>query len=121
MSFQESVKRCLTRYAEFGGTASRSEYWWFVLFVILAGAAASALDERYGTVVLIATLLPLLAAGARRLHDTGRSGWLQLFGLVPVAGIVVLAWYCAQPGTTAAAAGHDAGEAGPDAVHAPSS
>jgi uncharacterized membrane protein YhaH (DUF805 family) len=50
----------------------------------------------YATIFFLATLLPLLAAGARRLHDTGRSGWWQLFGLVPVAGIVVLGFLLAQ-------------------------
>ena len=50
-----------------------------------------------GTVFLLATFLPLLAAGTRRLHDAGRSGWLQLFGLVPVAGSVVLIVFLAQP------------------------
>jgi uncharacterized membrane protein YhaH (DUF805 family) len=46
----------------------------------------------------IVTFLPLLAVGARRLHDTGRSGWLQLFGLVPVAGAIVLIVFLAQAG-----------------------
>jgi uncharacterized membrane protein YhaH (DUF805 family) len=96
MTFGESVRVCFAKYADFSGTASRSEYWWFVLFLVLAGAVASAVTPAslprgsLGTVFSIATLLPLLAAGARRLHDTGRSGWLQLIGLVPVAGTIVL-------------------------------
>ncbi len=98
MTFQQSIRVCMTKYADFGGTASRSEYWWFVLFLVLGGAAASALDERYATMFFIATLLPLIAAGARRLHDTGRSGWLQLIGFVPVAGLIVLAVFFAQEG-----------------------
>jgi uncharacterized membrane protein YhaH (DUF805 family) len=96
MTFQESVRVCFTKYADFRGTASRSEYWWFVLFLVLAGAVASVVDHRLGTIFFLATLLPLLAAGTRRLRDTGRSGWLQLFGLVPVAGIIVLAVFLAQ-------------------------
>lgn len=98
MTFQESVRVCLAKYADFSGTASRSEYWWFALFVVLAGAVASEVAHSLGTILLLATLLPLLAAGTRRLRDTGRSGWLQLFGLVPVAGIVVLAFFLAQEG-----------------------
>jgi uncharacterized membrane protein YhaH (DUF805 family) len=98
MTFQESIQVCFTKYADFGGRASRSEFWWFVLFLPLAGTAATVIDDRLGTVFFIATVLPLIAAGARRLHDTGRSGWLQLFALVPVAGIIVVAVFLAQPG-----------------------
>lgn len=98
MTFQESIRACFTKYADFSGTASRSEYWWFVLFLALAGAAASVVAHSYATIFFIATLLPLLAAGARRLHDAGRSGWLQLIGLVPMAGILVLAFFLAQEG-----------------------
>ena len=96
MTFQQSIRVCLTKYADFTGTASRSEYWWFVLFLALGGAAASALGDAFGTVFLIAAILPLLAAGARRLHDYGTSGWLQLIGFVPVAGLVVLVVILAQ-------------------------
>jgi len=95
MTFQESIRACFTKYADFRGTASRAEYWWFVLFLTLAGAAATVLAEKYATIFFLATLLPLLAAGTRRLHDTGRSGWMQLIGLVPVAGILVLAIFLA--------------------------
>ena len=101
MTFQESIRVCLTKYADFNGTASRSEYWWFVLFLLLAGAAASVLAQSYATIFFLATLLPLLAAGTRRLRDTGRSGWWQFFALVPVAGIVVLAVFLAQDRETA--------------------
>ena len=96
MTFQESIRVCFAKYADFTGTASRSEYWWFVLFLGLAGAAASVIGLILGPLFFIATLLPLLAAGARRLHETGRSGWWQLIGLVPVAGLVVLAVLLAQ-------------------------
>lgn len=98
MTFQESIRVCFTKYADFNGTASRSEYWWFVLFLVLGGAVASVLAHSYSTIFFLVTLLPLLAAGARRLHDAGRSGWFQLFGLVPVAGIIVLSVFLAQEG-----------------------
>jgi uncharacterized membrane protein YhaH (DUF805 family) len=103
MTFWNAVRVCFAKYWDFSGIASRAEYWWFVLFLALGGAVASvstpsALPARsFGTVFFILTFLPLLAAGARRLHDTGRSGWLQSFGLVPVAGAVVLIAFLAQP------------------------
>ena len=96
MSFQESIRVCLSKYADFNGTASRAEYWWFVLFLLLGGAVTSVFDERYATVFFLLMLLPLLAVGARRLHETRRSGWLQLFGLIPVAGVIILAVFMAQ-------------------------
>lgn len=104
MTFQESIRVSLGKYADFSGTAGRAEYWWFVLFLLLGGAVASVLRAEYATIFFLLTLLPLLASGARRLHHTGRSGWLQLIGLVPVAGIFILAFFLAQRGTDADAA-----------------
>jgi uncharacterized membrane protein YhaH (DUF805 family) len=103
MTFQESIRVCFTKYADFSGTASRSEYWWFVVFLVLAGAIASVPGSSYATVFFLATILPLLAAGSRRLRETGRSGWLQLIGLVPAAGIIVLGFFLAQEGKEVAA------------------
>lgn len=103
MTFEQSVRTCLSKYADFSGTASKSEYWWFALFVLLTGAGASAMSPNYGTVFFIVTLLPLLAAGTRRLRETGRSGWVQLIALVPVAGVFILAIYLAQDGRTVVA------------------
>lgn len=97
MTFFDAIRVCLTRYAEFHGRASRSEFWWFALFVVLVSAMLSYLHEAAASMFLIAVLLPLLAAGSRRLHDSGRSGWWQLFLLVPVGGIVVVGYLWAQP------------------------
>ena len=99
MTFQESIQTCLSKYADFNGTASRSEYWWFVLFLLLAGAAAAVIGPTYGAIFQIATVLPLLAAGTRRLRDTGRSGWFQFIVLIPFAGIIILAIVMSQEGT----------------------
>jgi uncharacterized membrane protein YhaH (DUF805 family) len=96
MSFAESIRTCLTKYVDFKGRASRSEYWWFVLFIFLAyfGVAVVAEIAKAPALILVvplALLLPQLAAGVRRLHDTGKSGWWYLICLVPyVGGIVVL-------------------------------
>ena len=103
MTFQESIRTCFSKYADFTGVAARSEYWWFVLFLVLLSAVATRLSWAASTIISIATLLPLLAAGTRRLRDTGRSGWWQLFILVPVAGIIVLAIFMAEPGKAKAA------------------
>jgi DNA-binding CsgD family transcriptional regulator len=100
MTFFESIRTCLAKYAEFNGRASRSEYWWFTLFVTLVVSALVYVSEVWASIFLIAMLLPLLAAGARRLHDSGRSGWWQLFALAPIAGIVVVGVVMALPPTS---------------------
>jgi uncharacterized membrane protein YhaH (DUF805 family) len=90
MTFYEAITSCFTKYADFNGRAKRSEYWWFFLFILLASAGAAVIDTTLCYLFSIATCLPLLAVGARRLHDTNRSGWWQLLYLVPLGFIVVL-------------------------------
>src|SRR6185436_13817679 len=90
VTFFESIRVCLTKYAEFNGRASRSEFWWFTLFVTLVASALMYLSQNLSNVFLVAMLLPLLAAGSRRLHDIGKSGWWQLFILAPIAGIILV-------------------------------
>jgi DNA-binding CsgD family transcriptional regulator len=97
LSFFEAVRACFVKYAEFNGRASRSEFWWFMLFVLLVVAALTYLNEVLGEIFLIGTLLPILAAGTRRLRDSGKSGWWQLFLLAPVAGLVLLGILWAEP------------------------
>ena len=98
MNFQNAIKTCIKKkYANFSGRASKSEYWWFFLFYILAGVASQFLDEvvsghsfwinygPIGTIVNLILIIPILSAGARRLHDTNRSGWWQLLILIVLA------------------------------------
>jgi uncharacterized membrane protein YhaH (DUF805 family) len=98
MTFQESIRVCFSKYADFGGKASRSEYWWFVLFLFLGGAVSAVMGDDVAAIFFLVTLLPLIAVGARRLHDAGYSGWMQLIGLVPIGGIIVLVIFLAQGG-----------------------
>jgi len=97
ITFFESIRKCLIKYADFNGRASRSEFWWFALFVAICTSALELLNETLGGVFLLAVLLPLLAVGARRLRDSGKSAWLQLFLLVPVGGIVMVGIWWASP------------------------
>jgi uncharacterized membrane protein YhaH (DUF805 family) len=103
MSFTAAIRSVLTQYVGFTGRARRSEYWWFTLFTVLVGLAAAILDSGLGTtpgsdgstgvigiIVNLALLLPTLAVAVRRLHDTDRSGWWLLIGLVPIVGAIVL-------------------------------
>lgn len=97
MTFYESIRKCLINYAEFNGRASRSEFWWFALFVVLCTSAFTLLSETLGSISLLAVLLPLLAVGSRRLRDSGKSAWWLLFLLVPVGGIITLGILWAAP------------------------
>lgn len=88
MTFQDSVKTCLTeKFASFQGRASRSEYWWFVLAVIVVGLIAALLGWIVQWIVALALIVPAAAAGARRLQDTGRPGW---WIWIPIALSLVL-------------------------------
>ncbi|MBE6331142.1 MAG: DUF805 domain-containing protein [Bacteroidales bacterium] len=86
-----SVSFCFKHYVDFTGRARRSEYWWWMLCVVIANYIPYA-----GLVLLLVMLVPTLAVSARRLHDTGRSGWWQLVGLVPIVGTIVMIYFCCQ-------------------------
>lgn len=99
MNLQQAVSSVLSQYATFTGRARRSEYWFWVLATFIASIVAAIIDGIIGTQVvglllLLATIVPNLAVGARRLHDTGRSGWLQLIGIIPIVGwIILIVWF----------------------------
>ena len=97
MNFGQAISTCLKKYATFAGRASRPEFWWFALFQFLVVLVVSMISETLGGVASLALLLPALAAGARRLHDIGRSGWWQLLGLTGI-GWLVLIYFWVQPG-----------------------
>jgi len=101
MKIEEAVEICVTKkYAEFEGMATRSEYWWFLLFVIVIDALVTVAFEPLSGIFALAMIVPLLAVGARRLHDIGRSGWLQLLFILPVLGWIILAVFLARVGKT---------------------
>ena len=98
MTFQESIRVCFTRYFDFSGRSTRSEYWWFFLFLVLGGLLGVVLSPIASGLFTLATLVPSTAVATRRLHDTRRSGWWQLIVLVPLLGIIVLLVFLAQEG-----------------------
>ncbi len=100
MNFGDSVSTCFKKYADFNGCASRPEFWWWVLFTFIATGVLGALSSKLSAAFSVATFLPSIAVGARRLHDTDRSGWLQLLGLIPIVGWIILIIWCAQEAKT---------------------
>lgn len=107
MSFTEAVNTCFRKYVTFSGRASRPEYWWFVLFLVLGNVVAGIVDGvlfgsgevevtdtgftastngPIGSLFGLATFLPALAAAWRRMHDTGRSGLYVFYPLIAMIG-----------------------------------
>ncbi len=110
MGFQEAITACLSKYIGFEGRAIRSEYWYWVLFIVIVAIVvnllAGILPGFIGSLLAIllalfqlAMLLPGLAVSVRRLHDVDRSGWFLLLGLIPLIGAIILIYWMAQPGT----------------------
>ena len=98
MNFVDSIKICFSKYADFNGRAKRPEFWWFTLFLFLAKLVLGMLGDMISMLFSLATLLPSLAVGARRLHDTNRSGWWQLVWLIPLIGWIILIVFMVQEG-----------------------
>tara|TARA_B100001059_G_C17585818_1_gene452175 strand:+ start:159 stop:638 length:480 start_codon:yes stop_codon:yes gene_type:complete len=89
------------KYATFSGRATRSEFWWFYLFVTVFGWLTMLVDSYVvvndiGAINLIFQLvmaIPCLAAGARRYHDINRSGWWQLLAFTLILIPLTIYWY----------------------------
>ena len=101
MSFTDSIRSGFDNYVNFDGRASRPMYWWWVLFAILASIVGNILDAIIGASIFsiligLALFLPGLAVAVRRLHDTDRSGWWILIGLIPIIGFIVLIVFLVQ-------------------------
>lgn len=95
MGFFDAIKTCFAKYVDFTGRALRSEYFYFVLFIIIGQLCLGVIYRPLGMAFSLGVILPHLAVGARRLHDTNRSAWWLLLGFVPVIGwIVLVVWYC---------------------------
>ncbi|PTA73174.1 MULTISPECIES: DUF805 domain-containing protein [unclassified Stenotrophomonas] len=103
----------LKRFTQFNGRASRGEFWWFQLFIVIisipsyilsfiagyTGSQSLALvSTGLSLVTWLAVIVPMIAVTVRRLHDTDRSGWWYLLALVPFAGLAVLV-FMLLPGT----------------------
>lgn len=129
MSFMDSIKTCFGKYTTFAGRASRSEFWFFMLFIWLGIMVCYGLifmmfdtdamiqaaeggmigsGPAFGfpiipgillLVFILATFLPNLSVMVRRLHDTGRSGWWYWVALIPLIGGIILLVFFVSKGT----------------------
>lgn len=100
MSFMDSIENVFRNFANFSDRASRSEYWWFQLFFLVALATADFIDvmvgditelsySLFGTIVFLGLIIPNLAVTVRRLHDLGYSGWFILLVFIPCLGSII--------------------------------
>lgn len=115
MTFVDAVKSVYRKYFTFSGRAARSEFWWYMLFMLLMNIALAIVfgdnttvtgpgylevysrSDLVGDLWNLFNLIPTLAVASRRLHDTDRSGWWQLLYMVPLIGaIVLIVWWVAR-------------------------
>jgi uncharacterized membrane protein YhaH (DUF805 family) len=96
MSFMDSTKTCVQKSFTIEGRASRSEYWFFYLFIIIAQIGLGVVDGVAGTPLslLVLALFPaIICVSIRRMHDVGKSGWLLLISLIPLVNLILLYWF----------------------------
>ena len=102
-------KVVLENYANFDGRARRAQFWWYVLANLIISIVLNIIDAVIGLgigggvgvlglIYGLAVLIPGLAVAVRRLHDTDKSGWWILIGLIPIVGIIVLIVFWATDG-----------------------
>lgn len=101
MTFSESVITCFRKYVTFSGRATRSEFWWFVLFNMIVGFVIKLFDGllfgggpastgSLGSLHSLVIFLPAISVQVRRLHDLNKSGWWYWMWLIPVIGWIAL-------------------------------
>jgi uncharacterized membrane protein YhaH (DUF805 family) len=104
MNFGQAISSGFRNYVNFSGRAARSEYWLWILFVVIVSIVTAGIDMAIfrdpqvlpiNSLTGLALLLPNLAVAVRRLHDTDRSGWWLLLLFLPLIGaIVLIIWFC---------------------------
>jgi uncharacterized membrane protein YhaH (DUF805 family) len=114
MSFREAISAGFGKYIVFSGRATRSEYWFWILFALIgmlvteivdtvlfaevSSSAPTPLHSLLNSIFIVVLLLPSFALQARRLHDTDRSGWWLLLVLTGI-GVFLLLYWASEEGT----------------------
>ena len=110
MGFGQAISYNFSNMTNFSGRASRSEFWWWILFIwiisivvniVTGGWNFSSTDRGFlywvGVIIGIILWLATLAVTIRRLHDTGRSGWWVLLWFICCIGGLIVLIFCIQP------------------------
>jgi len=96
MPLMDAAKTCVQKSFTIQGRASRSEYWWFFVTIMIAQIGLTIVDLNLGTPLslLVLALIPAnITVAIRRLHDVGKSGWLLLIALIPLVNLILLYWF----------------------------
>ena len=99
MGFAQAISAGFSNYVNFRDRACRSEYWYWILFIVIADIVAGIIDAVLGMQIVtglfgLVTIIPNIAIAIRRLHDLDRTGWWILLGFIPLIGwIILLIWY----------------------------
>jgi uncharacterized membrane protein YhaH (DUF805 family) len=110
LGFTGAITAALAKYTDIQGRASRREYWYFTLFLVVASLTTLGMDlgiwrsmtfTPFNAMFAFLTIIPGLAVSIRRLHDIGRSGWWLLIVGVPLAGAVMFVYWACLPGDQA--------------------
>ena len=101
-SFNIFINAVKGQYFDFKGRTKVADFWKFVLVAFVINIVLSIVDSIIGVKILsslfgLAILCPMLGIGARRLHDTGKTGWFQLLNIIPLVGAIVLIIFWCQP------------------------
>ena len=107
VDFQSAIRLQIENVTNFEGRASLSAYWWYALAVFIVNAVLEIFSVAIGSVALSLLIdlaafvvgLSALSAAVRRMHDTDKSGWMLLLGLIPFVGWIVVLIFALLPGT----------------------
>ena len=110
MTFEEVKNNCIdvlkNKYTQFEGKADRKEFWYFALAMFVVSFVLNIIPgvgQILSAILALATLVPSLALGARRMHDINKSGWFMLVCLIPIIGAIIFLYFAAQPSADAPA------------------
>ena len=96
VDFGEAIGTCFKKYFVFEGRASRSEFWYFLLFQITGSIISIFFHPAVNAIFEFGTLVPMLAVGCRRLHDINKSGWWQLILITGIGLILLIIWWATE-------------------------
>ena len=107
IDFQGAIRMQFQNVLNFSGRASRSAYWWYALALfivdvvlqIISGVAGSSALSLLISLILIVVGLSGLSVAVRRMHDSDKTGWLLLLGLIPIVGWIIVIVFMCLPGT----------------------
>ena len=107
VDFQSAIRLQIENVTNFEGRASLSAYWWYALALFIVNAVLEIFSVAIGSVALSLLIdlaafvlgLSALSVAVRRMHDTDKSGWMLLLGLIPFIGGIIVLVLLLLPGT----------------------